>query len=349
MSSHQFVFPPPPPPPAPSQVAPSYIHHRGSSNGRGFSTRGRGNRSDRGFQARGRGQGNIKFGSRGGNSNNGYQGGNAFSPSSGYPLPEYPAVQQSQHQANLSNDYSQHLSRYPPTVVATSNNLAYYDKTQPPPQYLNSTLAPASYSDNPHSYGTSYVARDSRHFGAGPHRQDTSSQPVIQGHPPIRIGFSGGHPDPYQQGHIKTQPFAPPIPTGPPPQFDSLANHRPSFRQPQPNPYNQRDSANHFSSHRSRGQKRGHQDAFNGSPPSTKPVVKTQVAPAVPSFGIPLPVKPPAPLETGRKRKKKRRHNQLGLTPKTLEHESSEEEGNDIDEEAKLAVAAGFSSSDSQP
>jgi hypothetical protein len=76
--------------------------------------------------------------------------------------------------------------------------------------------------------------------------------------------------------------------------------------------------------------------------------MKTQVAPAVPSFGIPLPLKPPAPLETGRKRKKKRRHNQLGLTPKTLEHESSEEEGNDIDEEAKLAVAAGFVGSEPQ-
>jgi hypothetical protein len=76
--------------------------------------------------------------------------------------------------------------------------------------------------------------------------------------------------------------------------------------------------------------------------------MKTQVAPAVPSFGIPLPLKPPAPLETGRKRKKKRRHNQLGLTPKALEHESSEEEGNDIDEEAKLAVAAGFVGSEPQ-
>jgi hypothetical protein len=76
--------------------------------------------------------------------------------------------------------------------------------------------------------------------------------------------------------------------------------------------------------------------------------MKTQVAPSVPSFGIPLPVKPPAPVETGRKRKKKRRHNQLGLTPKTVEHESSEEEGNDIDEEAKLAVAAGIISSEHQ-
>lgn len=65
----------------------------------------------------------------------------------------------------------------------------------------------------------------------------------------------------------------------------------------------------------------------------------TQVAPAVPSFGNPLPVKPPAPqIETKKaKKKKKRRVNQLGLTPKTVEHASSSEE-DDIDEELKLAA-----------
>ena len=54
-------------------------------------------------------------------------------------------------------------------------------------------------------------------------------------------------------------------------------------------------------------------------------------------------MKPPAPQEMARRpKKKKRRHNQLGLTPKTLEHESSEEEENDVDEETKLAVAVGL-------
>lgn len=349
MSSQQFVFPPPPPPPVPPQFTSTNIHHRGSSNGSGVSTRGRGNRSDRGFQGRGQGQGHAKFGSRGGNSNSGYQGVNGYPPSGSYPLPEYPSVQQSQHQANLNNGYHQHPSRYPPTVVAPSNNGVFYDNTKHSPQYLNSNLAPSSYSDNSLGYGTSYVAHNSRHYGAGPLRQDTPNQPIIQGHP-IRIGFPGGHSDSYQQGHIKPQLFPPPISVGPPPsQFDSSANNRPSFRQPQSNLYNQRASANHLSSHRSRGQKRGYQDAFSRSPPSTKPVVKTQVAPAVPSFGIPLPIKPPVPSETVRKRKKKRRHNQLGLTPKTVEHESSEEDGNDVDEEAKLAVAAGFVSSETQP
>jgi len=50
-------------------------------------------------------------------------------------------------------------------------------------------------------------------------------------------------------------------------------------------------------------------------------------------------MKPPVPQERPAKRgKKKRKHNQLGLTPKTEEHESSEEEEDDIDEEARLAA-----------
>lgn len=74
--------------------------------------------------------------------------------------------------------------------------------------------------------------------------------------------------------------------------------------------------------------------------------MKTKVAPAVPSFGTPLPVSLPPSQETEeRPKKKKRRHNQLGLTPKSLEYESSED-GNDVDEEVKLADAAGLPSSD---
>lgn len=83
-------------------------------------------------------------------------------------------------------------------------------------------------------------------------------------------------------------------------------------------------------------QKRDHSSAFN-KPQSTAP--RTPAAPAVPSFGNPLPLKPPpvADSTANRKAKKrKRKHNQLGLTPNTEDHESSEEEA-DEDEESKLA------------
>ncbi|KAJ5491508.1 hypothetical protein N7539_003075 [Penicillium diatomitis] len=80
--------------------------------------------------------------------------------------------------------------------------------------------------------------------------------------------------------------------------------------------------------------KRDHTTAFN-KPQNTVP--RTPAAPAVPSFGNPLPSKPPPVADATRKNKKrKRKHNQLGLTPKTDDHESSEEE-EEVDEEAKLA------------
>ncbi|KGO58083.1 Zinc finger, CCCH-type [Penicillium expansum] len=83
-------------------------------------------------------------------------------------------------------------------------------------------------------------------------------------------------------------------------------------------------------------QKRDHSSAFN-KPQSTAP--RTPAAPAVPSFGNPLPSKPPPPADSTANRKakkRKRKHNQLGLTPNTEDHESSEEDV-DEDEESKLA------------
>ncbi|KAJ6013985.1 hypothetical protein N7540_008576 [Penicillium herquei] len=80
-----------------------------------------------------------------------------------------------------------------------------------------------------------------------------------------------------------------------------------------------------------------HASAFN----KPTPAPKVPAPPAVPSFGNPLPCKPPPAADATRKpKKRKRKHNQLGLTPKTEEHESSEEE-EDVDEEAKLAPDSG--------
>ena len=58
------------------------------------------------------------------------------------------------------------------------------------------------------------------------------------------------------------------------------------------------------------------------------------------SFGMPIPVKPPTSREKEKLSKKKtRRHNQLGLNPRTVKRESSEGD-NDVDKEVKLAVVA---------
>jgi len=76
-----------------------------------------------------------------------------------------------------------------------------------------------------------------------------------------------------------------------------------------------------------------------------------EVAPAVPSFGAPLPSKPvPSSASTSpdsatgdaanvkKRKKRKRKTNQLGLTPQGEDHEESEE---DVDEEALFAVKGG--------
>ncbi|KAH7060797.1 nuclear fragile X mental retardation-interacting protein 1-domain-containing protein [Macrophomina phaseolina] len=68
--------------------------------------------------------------------------------------------------------------------------------------------------------------------------------------------------------------------------------------------------------------------------PPTKP--KVQAAPSVPSFGFALPTTkpqvPPADNNDGSKNRK-RKHNQLGLTPRSDVHEDSED---DADEEARF-------------
>ncbi|CAG8275523.1 unnamed protein product [Penicillium olsonii] len=104
-------------------------------------------------------------------------------------------------------------------------------------------------------------------------------------------------------------------------------------RGPRPNTHNHgpKGKMNH---------KRDHASAFT-KPQSTIP--RPPTAPAVPSFGNPLPSKPPPAADaTGNRKtkKRKRKHNQLGLTPNADDHDSSEEdEAEGADEETKLAQA----------
>ena len=98
-------------------------------------------------------------------------------------------------------------------------------------------------------------------------------------------------------------------------------------------PLNDNLPSSSFSSQRI-GQKRIHCEAFGASRTS---LPRTLTAPAVPAFGAPLPSLPTVQSDKKQLTKKKRKHNQLGLTPRREEHESSEEE--DVDEESKLAAA----------
>ncbi|KAL8640599.1 MAG: hypothetical protein Q9226_008728 [Calogaya cf. arnoldii] len=149
-----------------------------------------------------------------------------------------------------------------------------------------------------------------------------ASPPVGLG-PPMRMGFDAQdamNARPAQQVH-----------------HDHLnpSDSRPPHRQRGGRgPHNRRGNPNGVTvSANSRGNK------STSRPTNASTTRGTQVAPAVPSFGNPLPVKPPAPQVESKKskKKKKRRVNQLGLTPKTDEHVSSSEE-DDIDEDVKLAA-----------
>ena len=99
--------------------------------------------------------------------------------------------------------------------------------------------------------------------------------------------------------------------------------------------------------------KRGSSNPYQGShasPNSTRtsqqqrpPKAKVDVAPVVPSFGFALPTVSQQPRSSvdavdNSSKKKKRKFNQLGLTPKSEEHEDSED--GDVDEEAAFQKAS---------
>lgn len=98
-----------------------------------------------------------------------------------------------------------------------------------------------------------------------------------------------------------------------------------------------------------RGNKRTHANAFQPHAQQPSALRSTAAALPVPSFGLPLPSRPPVAADANRKsnKRKKRKHNQLGLTPRSYDHESTssddddndnedEDEDHDVDEESKL-------------
>lgn len=328
MNNQQFSFPPPPPPPpqAANYYPPPPDHSRQNFNDRnsrgGAGQRGRGRGNNRG-SSRGGYAGNLGHASSyGGHPQGGLRGGNYPSNQDNnyggghYPLPEYPQVQQPQYPPGPYNAYSQPAPQYPP-----------------PQQYPNPQHQPyALYPSNGHSSAPHYNAQHQKQpYGYGQpshsgrsHPNGPQRLPMMMG-PPIHIGLDGRPTDyraaPYGSHDTRDVNRMP------------LGNHSPrssgstqhAFQNPFP----------------ARGKKRSRSEAFS-QPRHSQP--RPQAAPAVPSFGNPLPVdlptKPLGSAANGKKRKKKRRHNQLGLTPKTEEHESSEEE-DDQDEEAQLAAATG--------
>ncbi|KAL2854300.1 hypothetical protein BJY01DRAFT_205873 [Aspergillus pseudoustus] len=301
MNPQGFSFPPPPPPPPPPtqqhQPQQQYPHNAYGQNHHGQ----RGGRGGGGhFRGRGRGHGN-----RGGGG--GGRGGH-YAPSDASHAAVYTPATAGYGPMN----YLGYPPQFTPNQHATAPAPHY---TQPPSRnqqnHMNgSAFASPTQYQQPSVYGTPYQQQSGYNAYSTPniqqtpygHNSSSSTQPTMMG-PPIHWGLENtGHPGPF--------------PTSQRP------NHRSRLNQ-----HNQTSPGKH--------NKRDHSSAF-GKPQSTAP--RVPAPPPVPSFGNPLPSKPPVPADSPRKpKKKKRKHNQLGLTPKTEEHESSEEE-DDADEETRLAA-----------
>ena len=351
MSGHHFTFPPPPP--APSQASQSYPGasqpfvgpngHRGRGNRGGAGNRGRGYGHNQGDPRAGyfgslhstSSYGNFSLGvdnKRSPPPNMGYNSQTNDHRRSGYPLPNYPPVQLPQYPINLHQDYGQQKSAFP--ANARSPQAAY-----PANGSGSAPMHNGQQQNVSHGYSPSLsaiqpplpAAQNNNSFQTNAH----AGQPVLMG-PPIRIGF-----DAQRSGH-QVQHYAQLTANGTNASQPGLSNGNDlSCRHSSPIGFHssRHEFPNPFPGHRGRGLGRGHGEAFNRPRNQNH---RTQVAPAVPSFGspLPLPIKPPALHENTKKpRKKKRKHNQLGLTPKAEEHESSEEE-DDADEEARLAAMA---------
>ncbi|QKX54031.1 uncharacterized protein TRUGW13939_01113 [Talaromyces rugulosus] len=319
MASQGFSFPPPPPPPPQQQqqqqhqqapgyanAAPPYGNYngypqRGGYRGGGNFNRGRGRGGmNRGGRAGGGGYPNNYHSQQPGGGGGGGGGYNGYSPASSVPA---------QSPVTASNYYAN--TAHPPSQPYASAAQAY------PPRTPASSYHRASYD--------------------GRHRADSAAAQAM--------GYGNNN-----MPATQAQPGAPPTMVAPPMRWGYDSTGTGGFY---PGPtngtgYNTQQSYQghvHGNVQGSAGYKNnGHKRTFSSSfekPTSTVP--RAPAAPAVPSFGVPLPAKPPQPTDAASKKtsnkKKKRKFNQLGLTPKTEEHESSGEE-EDVDEEARFVSAA---------
>ncbi|KAJ5356421.1 Zinc finger CCCH-type [Penicillium concentricum] len=289
-----------PPPPPPPPATNQAPAQQPTQHGQNWGGHGgHGGGHGGGQRGRGRGQGNR---GRGGNHASGGQA-PSYLPPAGY-------------------NYAQPMyGGYPPQPLPT----APYMPPQPyhhgqPPAFQNPQNPPSFSSQQ---YPQSVASGNYQHYNT----------PNLPTYPPTPPTYMQGLPTPPHGHPPNNQAMMPPMSwrndmPGAAPYMGAQPGQARGPRPPHAHG-NQGPKPKH-------NQKRDHSAAFT-KPQSTAP--RTPAAPAVPSFGNPLPSKPPPAADSTANRKakkRKRKHNQLGLTPNAEEHESSEEEA-DEDEESKLA------------
>ncbi|KAL9611799.1 MAG: hypothetical protein Q9167_003567 [Letrouitia subvulpina] len=213
------------------------------------------------------------------------------------------------------------------------------------PPYLKAQSHGSNHAQSAGLQPSSTWSHESLYSQVGTDRRPPNFRPLPMG-PPMRMGFSNEYEPSSQHGvpaehhglhSQRSEDF--------PGRNTNQKSHVAGF---QDAVYGHQSAQHHV--HNRRGDSRGggckrrHTDAFGQSQSRQK----TQVAPAVPSFGNALPLKPPPQQDSRKSNKKRRTHNQLGLTPRKEDHESSSEEGN-VDEEVQFASATdGCASSQQQ-
>ena len=327
MSSHNFIFPPPPPPP-PIAEPQNYSTNLQLQNqhiigfrdfGNGRNRGGTGQRLGRGREAAsrgsrgGRGRGGHNYGSNSKPygyshvSNGGYNSqGASYSSDDGHPLPNYPQAQFTT-QAHHGYEAPNHPESSGYRAGVKYHTLQAHQLITPLPSPEQGPSFNRNQTSIPREYPSQSVASS-----------DVRTQPLrgvgnFEMSPFIRIGFVEE-----SMSHSRQHPIQS-LPGGL--NYETLQHQQ---------------SSNIFVPiHPGNSQKRMHAEAFGST---TSAVSRPMGPPPVPSFGAALSREPLPAMEKARRPKKKaRKHNQLGLTPKTEEHESSSEE--DVDEESQLAAA----------
>lgn len=325
MTSQGFSFPPPPPPPPVPQASSA---NPPAPHGQHWNARGAGRGRGRGQGNRGRGGNHASNGNRqqyqSQNNHNSHNNTPGYNYAANYGYPSQPVSATSymappfpHTQSNFQHPQST-PSYQPRQTFQTAGSAAY----QPLPHYnVTPSLTPSA----------SYPPQSTQPYPSNDLHHASPNNPIVMGAVPWSPDAPHAAPAPYGgatpnhvqgHGHGHGGHGRGSWPSHPP------GNHNNHGHKPRP-PH-----------------KRDHSAAFN-KPQSTAP--RTPAAPAVPSFGNPLPCKPPPAADANanaarQPKKRKRKHNQLGLTPKTEDHESSEDE-EDVDEESNLAQGRGGSES----
>ncbi|EER28616.1 Zinc finger CCCH type domain containing protein [Coccidioides posadasii C735 delta SOWgp] len=316
MAPGGFSFPPPPPPP-PSPAAPAINSFQGAQP---QSSRGRGGRGA-GSHHRGRGRGTGHVGGRGG-----YIAG---PPAANYGPPQsYPYHASNNPPSQYNMPGAQRPATYPARAYGQPHATAQFPPPQSPYGSPVSPQFPTHHqARHPPPPSSGYPPQMHSPLIQPPHAPGPGPPAVMS--PPMRWGFDhAGTPGAYppQQNYTPAPPHA--QPRQPHERQGGYRQQRGFNASHASGPYPSNDKS------QSRMNKRPHSAAFTSKQDETRPTAPLPV----PSFGNPLPSKPPAAVDATRKPKKKRRkYNQLGLTPKAEEHESSEDE-DDVDEETKLAT-----------